>query len=1490
MATQIRLAQLTGSLGTGAGQVNDQILAAASGSISSSDLSSVLSHMAGAIKRIHGDTSFSEAAAGTFSQDLVPEADGSRNLGSTSAEWAEVHANSLISQAAMAVSASNANLTVKGLALDVDADSTLSLDGAGGINIGTAANVAVDFNSSTFDLDAAGAITIDGSAGLSLDGAADSNFSLSDGDLSLVADGSDNKVVIRGDHESDVAIHLDGNAASASIVDIDAGVLDVDAAGAITMDAGAGMSLDAAGASNLTTSSGALTLDGAGGVSIAGNSSEVDITTSGALDLNSGAMTVSPSTLAMDPSSTFDLDAAGAITIDGASLTVGGDGDTGAIAMDSTAGISLDAAAASNLTTSSGALTVSGAGGLNLAGGGSEIDVTSAGAALDVNVGSVDMDATAGVAIDGADSMNFSMSASDSSNKTLTVAASNSGSGEGRLSLSAGDQVDITDGTASIQLDGGVIDIGADDGSSTAAINVGTNSAARTITVGNAASAEVELNALRLDLNAGSNGVEMDSGAGISLDAAAASNFTTAAGDLSVIASAAKVVLSGSSAADSVHVQSGATFDDNVIVQGDLTVNGTTTTLDTQNLLVEDPLVVLSRNSSGSPSVDSGLVIKRGSSDSMAMFFDESDDTFKVANVGSEDGTTAGNIASVTPTDFMAGKIMVDSSAAHLDVTGGVLTATNDAGIELASGGSGDIVLDSAAAVVIDGSGVQLEFGSADSGEHISGDGTDLSIASGAKINLTATSDVHIPASVGLVLDSDGSEKIESDDTDLTISSGAKINLTATSDVHVPANVGLVFGDGEKIEGDDTDLTISSGAKINLTATSDVHVPANVGLVFGDGEKIEGDDTDLTVSSGAKINLTATSDVVIPANVGLILDGSGDEKIESDGTDISFSVGSGGDINIPANIGLTFGDDGERIEGDGTELNLYSGKNFVFNSSTGKLIPSANGSFGSSGLDLGQQAAGSQQYRSLMNSTEVSTTSDGTSRSAFSTSPSFSVGSGQTISSSTSSLTVGALSTAAAAAMTANSLIKLGDGGSNEARLRIASQPSAGATSVSINLVSWETGGSSASTDDLTDTPEISTFDGALSSSTSTIYITSSWPSSLTDAIVSGVTIVLGDWEGVVGSGGLGSVSGGYRSVAIASASGSANVGNIGSSIYQIYVNTADYAQQRWWRNIYASQAVLGAGSTGSTAMTLSGSIIPSFGSSATAAIYDLGSSDYKFRSVYAGSNGSSALVASGSLSPELDDSFDIGGLGSFSTSPSFAVGSNQSISASGITPSGGSLDEYPANLSVSSLSAAAAAAMTAGAVIKLSGGGNEVKLTIASAPSSGDTAVSISAVELVQGSFPANTSDMYETPQLAKFLEWRNLYVDGVSYLDEVKLDDISEPSDVSNKLYSVSSILHWNGAPLGVPVTYRHVMTASDISSSSRTYTMVSGDRTGDSDVVFSSSTVLNKVQVYLNGQLQYINASGDVNLTSTDLQLDFLASGALVEDDIIQVIVFA
>ena len=97
-----------------------------------------------------------------------------------------------------------------------------------------------------------------------------------------------------------------------------------------------------------------------------------------------------------------------------------------------------------------------------------------------------------------------------------------------------------------------------------------------------------------------------------------------------------------------------------------------------------------------------------------------------------------------------------------------------------------------------------------------------------------------------------------------TITASGAINLTAGSDVVIPANVGITFGTGEKIEGDNTDLTVTSGGAINLTATTDVAIPQGVGVLFGaGGEKIESDGTDLTITSTGALQLSVTGTTTV---------------------------------------------------------------------------------------------------------------------------------------------------------------------------------------------------------------------------------------------------------------------------------------------------------------------------------------------------------------------------------------------------------------------------------------------------------------------------------------------------------------------------------------------------------------------------------------------------------------------------------------------------
>ena len=77
----------------------------------------------------------------------------------------------------------------------------------------------------------------------------------------------------------------------------------------------------------------------------------------------------------------------------------------------------------------------------------------------------------------------------------------------------------------------------------------------------------------------------------------------------------------------------------NVIVGGDLTVSGTTTTVNTETIDLADNFINLNSNASGTPSQDAGISIDRGSSTDANLFWDEGVDrwSLSLANLGGSD-------------------------------------------------------------------------------------------------------------------------------------------------------------------------------------------------------------------------------------------------------------------------------------------------------------------------------------------------------------------------------------------------------------------------------------------------------------------------------------------------------------------------------------------------------------------------------------------------------------------------------------------------------------------------------------------------------------------------------------------------------------------------------------------------------------------------------------------------------------------------------------
>lgn len=100
-------------------------------------------------------------------------------------------------------------------------------------------------------------------------------------------------------------------------------------------------------------------------------------------------------------------------------------------------------------------------------------------------------------------------------------------------------------------------------------------------------------------------------------------------------------------------------MDQDLIIAGSLIVNGSTTTANSVNMVVQDRMLMLANSATGAPAADVGLLFNRGDQGNAAFFYDESGKTFKVSDT--KDPSTNVTLSPVT--------------SANLDV--GILTAAN---------------------------------------------------------------------------------------------------------------------------------------------------------------------------------------------------------------------------------------------------------------------------------------------------------------------------------------------------------------------------------------------------------------------------------------------------------------------------------------------------------------------------------------------------------------------------------------------------------------------------------------------------------------------------------------------------------------------------------------------------------------------------------------------------------------------------------------------
>jgi hypothetical protein len=134
-----------------------------------------------------------------------------------------------------------------------------------------------------------------------------------------------------------------------------------------------------------------------------------------------------------------------------------------------------------------------------------------------------------------------------------------------------------------------------------------------------------------------------------------------------------------------------ATFSGDVIVTGNLTVSGTATYLDVNNLSIEDNLLVVAKNNSGGSDLDSGIMVERGSAGNNAAFYwNEGDDKFKaVLTTSTPDATAVTDSSTATIVANLEGTA---TAAEYSDVAERFASDTAyEAGTVVALGGAAEI-------------------------------------------------------------------------------------------------------------------------------------------------------------------------------------------------------------------------------------------------------------------------------------------------------------------------------------------------------------------------------------------------------------------------------------------------------------------------------------------------------------------------------------------------------------------------------------------------------------------------------------------------------------------------------------------------------------------------------------------------------------------------------------------------------------------------------
>lgn len=367
-------------------------------------------------------------------------------------------------------------------------------------------------------------------------------------------------------------------------------------------------------------------------------------------------------------------------------------------------------------------------------------------------------------------------------------------------------------------------------------------------------------------------------------------------------------------------------FSGNMTVAGNLDINGTVTSIDTANLSVEDAIIALAYNGSGSaaPAGDRGLIMEIDSENSPVMFWDENENEFAFAR------TTSSNTDSTIVVDAYSDLKILDLEAQEITLSDDI-NAVNGVFSGNVSGVDGTFSGDINAAAITGSAGLKIA-GDAD----LNGG---LDVSGGAVLNSAAVSDL----TDGRIVLAGASGELK-DDANFTYSGD---QILVGSNVIMDAGDGTVEADAFYVEDSNAQIAISAGRyggtdallienadMIAIKAGGDVigfesSAQLELGLDMGAADEARFLFNDVTTeafridSANSAIMVAAAIPVQFRDNA-LSINSSADGQLDID-ADVELEITAptidmNGDAYISGDL---------HLDGSNKELRFYEGANYV---------------------------------------------------------------------------------------------------------------------------------------------------------------------------------------------------------------------------------------------------------------------------------------------------------------------------------------------------------------------------------------------------------------------------------------------------------------------------------------------------------------------------------------------------------------------------------